>query len=59
MLSLQYLMQSESSAVFCKLGLHVLRRETVLKIYVNLALKLTLLLETGPSSRTLKILVLS
>ena len=59
MLSLQYLMQSESSAVFCKLELHVLRRETVLKIYVNLALKLTILLETGPSSRTLKILVLS
>ena len=59
MLSLQYLMQSESSAVFCKLELHVLRRETVFKIYVNLALKLTILLETGPSSRTLKILVLS
>ena len=59
MLSLQYLMQSESSAVFCKLELHVLRRETVLKIYVNLALKLTILLETGPSSRTLNILVLS
>ena len=59
MLSLQYLMQSESSAVFCKLELHVLRRGTVLKIYVNLALKLTILLETGPSSRTLKILVLS
>ena len=59
MLSLQYLMQSESSAVFCKLELHVLRRETVLKIYVNLALKLTILLETGPSSRTLNILGLS
>ena len=59
MLSLQYLMQSESSAVFCKLELHVLRRETVLKIYVHLTLKLTILLETGPSSRTLKILVLS
>ena len=59
MLSLQYLMQSESSTVFCKLELHVVRRETVLKIYVNLALKLTILLETGPSSRTLKILVLS
>ena len=59
MLSLQYLMQSESSVVFCKLELHVLRRETVLKIYVNLALKLTILLKTGPSSRTLKILVLS
>ena len=59
MLSLQYLLQSESSAVFCKLELHVLRRETVLKIYVNLALKLTILLETGPSSRTLNILGLS
>ena len=59
MLSLQYLMQSESSAVFCKLELHVLRRGTVLKIYVNLALKLTILLETGPSSRTLNILGLS
>ena len=59
MLSLQYLMQSESSAVFCKLELHVLRRETVLKIYVNLALKLTIHLETGPSSRTLNIPVLS
>ena len=52
-------MQSESSVVFCKLELHVLRRETVLKIYVNLALKLTILLETGPSSRTLNILGLS
>ena len=52
-------MQSESSAVFCKLELHVLRRETVFKIYVHLALKLTILLETGPSSRTLNILVLS
>ena len=59
MLSLQYLMQSESSAVFCKLEIHVLRRETVFKIYVNLALKLTILLETGPSSRTLNILGLS
>ena len=41
--------RSKGTTVFCKLELHFLRQETLLKIWLNPGLNLTIFRGTGPS----------